>query len=134
MRHKLQLAGLADRVQVDSAGTGGWHVGKSPDSRTRAAAERRGYALHDLRARQVQADDFARFDLILAMDHDNLSTLRSLRPAGDSAELDLFLRRGGLAEEEVPDPYYGGADGFERVLDMVELACDRLIEQIREGL
>jgi len=134
MRHKLQLAGLADQVQVDSAGTGGWHVGKAPDSRTRAAAERRGYVLHDLCARQVQADDFARFDLILAMDHDNLSTLRSLRPADGSAELDLFLRRGGLAEEEVPDPYYGGADGFERVLDMVELACDRLIEQIRERL
>lgn len=134
MRHKLQLAGLADRVQVDSAGTGAWHIGKAPDPRTRAVAEGRGYALHDLRARQVQADDFARFDLILAMDHDNLSALRSLRPAHGNAELDLFLRRGGLAEEEVPDPYYGGADGFERVLDMIELACDRLIEQIRERL
>lgn len=134
LRHKLQLAGLADRVLVDSAGTGAWHVGKAPDPRTRAAAEQRGYLLHDLRARQVQGEDFARFDLILAMDHDNLRELRRLSPASGGAELDLFLRRGGLAEHEVPDPYYGGADGFERVLDMVELACDRLIEQIREAL
>ncbi|SDS47388.1 low molecular weight protein-tyrosine-phosphatase [Pseudomonas oryzae] len=134
MRHKLQLAGLAGRVLVDSAGTGAWHVGKAPDPRTRAVAEQRGYLLHDLRARQVCGEDFARFDLILAMDHDNLRELRRLRPADGVAELDLFLRRGGLAEHEVPDPYYGGADGFERVLDMVELACDRLIEQIREAL
>lgn len=134
MRHKLQLAGLADQVLVDSAGTGAWHVGKAPDPRTRAAAEQRGYLLHELRARQVQAEDFVRFDLILAMDHDNLRELRRLRQAQGAAELDLFLRRGGLAEHEVPDPYYGGADGFERVLDMVELACDRLIEQIRERL
>lgn len=134
MRHKLQLAGLADRVQVDSAGTGAWHVGKAPDPRTCAAAEQRGYRLHELRARQVQAEDFARFDWVLAMDHDNLRELCRLRPAQGDAELDLFLRRGGLAEHEVPDPYYGGADGFEQVLDLVELACDRLIEQIRERL
>lgn len=134
MRHKLQLAGLAGRVQVDSAGTGDWHIGKAPDPRTRAAAERRGYLLHELRARQVQAEDFARFDLILAMDHNNLTRLSALQPSQGRAELDLFLRRSGLAESEVPDPYYGGADGFEQVLDMVELACDRLIEQIRERL
>lgn len=134
LRHKLQLAGLAGRVQVDSAGTGAWHVGKAPDPRTRAVAEQRGYLLHDLRARQVQEADFQCFDLILAMDNDNLRELRSLRPAAAVAEVDLFLRRVRLAEHEVPDPYYGGADGFERVLDMVELACDRLIEQIREVL
>jgi len=134
MRHKLQLAGLAEQVQVDSCGTAAWHVGKAPDPRTRAAAEQRGYRLHDLRARSLQDDDFAHFDLILAMDHDNLQQLQRLCPRGATAELDLFLRRGGLAEHEVPDPYYGGAEGFERVLDMVELACDRLIEQLREGL
>ena len=134
MRHKLQLAGLGDRVRVDSAGTGAWHVGKAPDPRSRAAAELRGYLLHDLRARQVQEEDFQCFDLILAMDRDNLRQLRNLQPQGAPAELDLFLRRGGLAEHEVPDPYYGGATGFEQVLDMVELACDRLIEQIREAL
>ena len=134
LRHKLQQAGLAGRVTVDSAGTGAWHVGKAPDPRTRAAAEQRGYLLHELRARQVEAEDFRRFDLILAMDRDNLRELQRLRPVGGGAELDLFLRRGGLAEHEVPDPYYGGEAGFERVLDMVELACDRLVAQFREAL
>lgn len=134
MRHRLQQAGLAAQVAVDSAGTAAWHIGKAPDPRTCAAAAQRGYRLHELRARQVQAEDFARFDLILAMDHDNLRELQRLRPDSAGAELDLLLRRGGLAEHEVPDPYYGGSDGFERVLDLVESACERLIEQIRECL
>ena len=134
MRHRLQQAGLAAQVAVDSAGTAAWHIGKAPDPRTCAAAAQRGYRLHELRARQVQAEDFARFDLILAMDHDNLRELQRLRPDSAGAELDLLLRRGGLAEHEVPDPYYGGSDGFERVLDLVESACERLIEQIREHL
>lgn len=134
MRHRLQQAGLAAEVAVDSAGTAAWHIGKAPDPRTCAAAAQRGYRLHELRARQVQAEDFARFDLILAMDHDNLRELQRLRPDSAGAELDLLLRRGGLAEHEVPDPYYGGSDGFERVLDLVESACERLIEQIRERL
>ena len=134
LRHKLQQAGLAGRVTVDSAGTGAWHVGKAPDPRTRAAAAQRGYRLDELRARQVEAEDFRRFDLILAMDRDNLRELQRLRPSAGGAELDLFLRRCGLAEHEVPDPYYGGEAGFERVLDMVELACERLIVQFREAL
>lgn len=134
MRHRLQQAGLAAQVAVESAGTAAWHIGKAPDPRTCAAAAQRGYRLHELRARQVQAEDFARFDLILAMDHDNLRELQRLRPDSAGAELDLLLRRGGLAEHEVPDPYYGGSDGFERVLDLVESACERLIEQIRERL
>ena len=134
MRHQLQQAGLAAQVAVDSAGTAAWHIGKAPDPRTCAAAPQRGYRLHELRARQVQAEDFARFDLILAMDHDNLRELQRLRPDSAGAELDLLLRRGGLAEHEVPDPYYGGSAGFERVLDLVESACERLIEQIRERL
>lgn len=135
MRHQLQQAGLAERVTVDSAGTAAWHAGKAPDPRTCAVAERRGYRLDELRARQVQAEDFQRFDLILAMDRDNLRELQRLRPAtGGGAELDLFLRRGGLVEHEVPDPYYGGEAGFERVLDMVEQACARLIGEWREAL
>ena len=134
MRSKLQQAGLDDRVVIDSAGTGAWHVGRQPDPRTRAAAALRGYDLEPLRARQVEVQDFQRFDLILAMDQANLRDLRQLRPATASAELDLFLRRGGLHALEVPDPYYGGSDGFERVLDMVEQACDHLIQQIRERL
>lgn len=134
MRAKLLQAGLSDRVQIDSAGTGAWHVGKQPDPRTREAAALRGYDLQPLRARQVEVADFQRFDLILAMDQSNLRDLRQLRPANGSAELDLFLRRGGLRTLEVPDPYYGGSDGFEQVLDMVEQACDNLIAQIRERL
>ena len=134
LRHKLQQVGLAGRVTVDSAGTGAWHVGKAPDPRTRAAAAQRGYRLDELRARQVEAEDFRRFDLILAMDRDNLCELQRLRPSAGGAELDLLLRRGGLAEHEVPDPYYGGEAGFERVLDMVEQACARLIGEWREAL
>lgn len=134
LRHKLRAAGLEDRVQVDSAGTGDWHVGKAPDSRTRIAAQRRGYDLSALRARQVEAADFQRFDLILAMDQSNLRNLQALRPAGAQADLDLYLRRYELALDEVPDPYYGGEDGFEQVLDLIEQASDALLAEIRGRL
>ncbi|WP_271411838.1 low molecular weight protein-tyrosine-phosphatase [Pseudomonas sp. Q1-7] len=134
LRHKLREAGLAERVRVDSAGTGDWHVGKAPDARTRVAAQRRGYDLSPLRARQVSVDDFGQFDLILAMDESNLSNLRRLRPGSAIAELDLFLRRYQLALDEVPDPYYGGEEGFEQVLDLVEQACDALILEIKGRL
>ena len=133
-RHRLQQAGLHGRVTVDSAGTGDWHVGKAPDGRSSQAALRRGYDLSSLRARQVVAADFGRFDLILAMDHDNHARLQALRPSGHSAELDLFLRRYQLALDEVPDPYYGGADGFEQVLDLIEQASDALLAEIRGRL
>ncbi|MDT4839733.1 Low molecular weight protein-tyrosine-phosphatase YfkJ [compost metagenome] len=132
--HKLREAGLAATVQVDSAGTGDWHVGKAPDARTRVAAQRRGYDLSQLRARQVAVEDFGRFDLILAMDTSNLANLHGLRPADAVAELDLFLRRYQLALDEVPDPYYGGEEGFEAVLDLVEQACDALILEIKGRL
>ncbi|HEY1029609.1 MAG TPA: low molecular weight protein-tyrosine-phosphatase [Pseudomonas sp.] len=134
LRHKLRGAGLEDRVQVDSAGTGDWHVGKAPDSRTRQAAQRRGYDLSALRARQVEVADFQRFDLILAMDQSNLRNLQSLRPADAHADLDLYLRRYELALDEVPDPYYGGEDGFEQVLDLIEQASDALLMEIRGRL
>ncbi len=130
-RQRLQQAGLLDRVTVDSAGTGDWHVGKAPDSRSAKVALRRGYDLSSLRARQVAVQDFSRFDLILAMDHDNLARLQALCPQGRGAELDLFLRRYQLALDEVPDPYYGGADGFEQVLDLIEQASDGLLAEIR---
>lgn len=133
-RHKLQQAGLADLIEVDSAGTGGWHVGKAPDNRTRQAALRRGYDLSALRARQVVAGDFARYDLVLAMDNSNLHHLGVLRPEGSVGELDLFLRRYRLALEEVPDPYYGGEEGFEHVLDLIEQACDGLLAELRGRL
>jgi protein-tyrosine phosphatase len=133
-RHRLLQAGLHERVTVDSAGTGDWHVGKAPDGRSSQAALSRGYDLSSLRARQVLSDDFQRFDLILAMDHDNLARLQALRPASGGAELDLYLRRYALALDEVPDPYYGGADGFEQVLDLIEQASDALLAEIRGRL
>lgn len=134
LRQRLSAAGLAAKVTVDSAGTGDWHVGKAPDGRSAQAAAARGYDLSSLRARQVQREDFQRFDLILAMDHDNLARLQALRPVTSGAELDLFLRRYDLALDEVPDPYYGGADGFEQVLDLIEQASDALLAEIRGRL
>jgi protein-tyrosine phosphatase len=135
MRHKLREAGLDDVVDVESAGTGGWHVGHPPDERASAAAGRRGIALES-RAQRFEAAHFDDFDLIVAMDRQNLEDMRSLAP-GAAAEGRLALLReyDPLAVEagelEVPDPYYGGDGGFERVLDMVERACDGLIEEIR---
>ena len=133
-RHKVREAGLEDRIEIDSAGTGDWHVGKAPDARTRAAALRRGYDLSGLRARQVSVADFSRYDLILAMDNANLRDLKHLRAGNGTAELDLFLRRFDLEIDEVPDPYYGGDDGFERVLDLVERACDGLLMELKRRL
>lgn len=134
LRHKLREAGLEGRIEVDSAGTGDWHVGKAPDIRTRQAALQRGYDLSALRGRQVTAADFRRFDLILAMDNSNLSNLQRLNPGRDGVELDLFLRRYQLALDEVPDPYYGGAEGFEQVLDLLEQACDALLVELKGRL
>ncbi|KRW62150.1 low molecular weight protein-tyrosine-phosphatase [Pseudomonas sp. TTU2014-080ASC] len=134
LRHKLNEAGLADRVEVDSAGTSDWHVGKQADSRTRRAAQRRGYDMSALRGRQAVPEDFQRFDLILAMDKSNLANLQQIQPASAKAELDLFLRRYQLSLSEVPDPYYGGEDGFEQVLDLIEQACDALLAEIKGRL
>ena len=133
-RRRVEEAQLGDRLSIDSAGTDDWHVGKPPDSRARQAAARRGYRLDSLRARQVVESDFQRFDLILAMDRQNLSRLQAIRPEGSKAELDLFLRRYGLEVDEVPDPYYGASDGFERVLDLAEQAADALVDEVRSRL
>src|ERR1700749_48631 len=109
------------RVEVDSAGTAGYHVGSPPDSRTRQAALRRGYDMTALRARMVEPEDFSRFDLILAMDRQNLDTLHERAPAAARERIRLFLEFAHEAgATEVPDPYYGGANGFEEVLDLVE--------------
>lgn len=133
-RQRVREAGLDGRVQIDSAGTGDWHVGKAPDSRACQAAARRGYALDSLRARQAVAEDFQRFDLILAMDHDNLKRLEQLRPGPGGAELDLFLRRYRLGCDAVPDPYYGGAEGFDEVLDLLEQAALALLDEVKARL
>lgn len=133
-RQRVQDARLEERIIIDSAGTGGWHVGKSPDLRACRAAAKRGYDLDALRARQVTAEDFQCFDLILAMDHDNLERLQALRPMNAHGELDLFLRRYNLSEDTVPDPYFGGENGFEEVLDLIERASSELLNEIRRRL
>lgn len=132
-RERVASAGLQQQIGVDSAGTGDWHVGRAPDSRTIAAAARRGYDLSPLRARQVGEADFQEFDYVLAMDKSNLSHLRRLAPTNYPGHLGLlldFVPHVGL--REVPDPYYGGAQGFEQVLDLVELAADELLKHIRQ--
>ncbi|MGK2915149.1 MAG: low molecular weight protein-tyrosine-phosphatase [Porticoccaceae bacterium] len=128
----LVAEGLTERIAVDSAGTGDWHLGRPPDLRTRRAALARGYDLEHLRARQVEAADFQRFDYILAMDNANLADLRRLRPGDFRGTLDLFLNFGsGVPVIEVPDPYHGSADSFEQVLDLVENAARGLLAHIR---
>jgi len=126
--------GLNQHIRIDSAGTGDWHLGKQPDSRTIKAGQRRGYDLRHLRARQVTAVDFDRFDYILAMDGQNLSNLQLLQPGHFTGTLSLFLPYGQGAFDEVPDPYSGGAEGFEQVLDMVEQAAQGLLQHLREDV
>lgn len=136
MRLALARAGLTERVTIDSAGTGGWHVGELPDPRTRAAAARRGIDLAH-RGRQFRRDDFARFDLVLAMDTANHRALVAMAPdATARAKVRLFRSYDPAAAEgaEVPDPYYGGSDGFERVLDICEAACAGLIAEVTRRL
>lgn len=121
-------------LEVDSAGTAGYHVGALPDRRTRQAAARRGYDMSALRARVVEAEDFERFDLILAMDRENLRALERRAPAQARDRLRLFLEfapEAGISE--VPDPYYGGPNGFEDVLDLIEAASRGLVEHLRRS-
>ena len=126
---KLEEAGLRDVVNVDSCGTAAWHIGKSPDSRSTAAAARRGYDLTSLRARQLEQSDFNTFDYILVMDKENLANAKQLAPSGHKAYLDLFLAFNQLDDaREVPDPYYGGEEGFEEVLDICERGCRGFLE------
>lgn len=137
MRALVLEAGLEDRIELDSAGTGGWHVGSPPDERATAAAAARGIALEGS-ARRVRADDFDDFDLILAMDRSNLSDLRELARSEDQREKMRLLREfdpagEGVEDLDVPDPYYGAAGGFEEVLDLVHAACRGLLEQLRAG-
>lgn len=135
--HLLNQQGLSNHFVVDSAGTGSWHVGNKADARMRAAAERRGIHLPS-RARQIELDDFSRFDLVLTMDNDNLRNVRSLaKEAGNNATATIrpmlsYARSTRL--EDVPDPYYGGEQGFEYVLDLLEDACSGLIEEIKSQI
>ncbi len=125
--------GLASYIHIDSAGTGDWHLGEPPDPRTLLAGQQRGYDLSHLRARQVQTSDFDQFDYILAMDRKNLVNLQQLQPQHFTGHLGLFLPFGQDSIEEVPDPYAGGADGFEEVLDLIERAAEGLLAHLRDG-
>jgi protein-tyrosine phosphatase len=128
-RHAPQLA-----LTVDSAGTADYHLGKPPDPRSQAAAARRGYDLSGLRARQVQAGDFEEFDLLLAMDKANWSDLQVLAPPQRRGRVRLFLDYApGSAHREVPDPYYGGPDAFEQVLDLAEQAAQGVLDALTTG-
>jgi protein-tyrosine phosphatase len=128
LRAKLAAAGLHGRVEVDSAGTHGWRTGEPPDERSQAHARRRGYDLSPLRAREVVDADYERFDLLIAMDWDNLALLEAACPPAHRRKLRRLMEFAPAAESPVvPDPYQGGSAGFEQVLDLVEAACDGLV-------
>jgi protein-tyrosine phosphatase len=134
MRSLVEREGLRDSIQLESAGTGAWHVGSAPDERATAAALARGVELEG-RARQVRAEDFEDFDLLLAMDGENLRELRRLAPGEEQRAKVRLLREfdeaSTGADLDVPDPYYGGAGGFDEVFELVRAACEGLLEQIR---
>lgn len=133
-RRALEQAGLEQRITVDSCGIGDWHAGNPPDARAQAAAQRRGIDIGGLEARQFSRDDFQAFDYILPMDYGNLRDIRAMEPAEHGAHVELFLAFSGTPQGEVPDPYYGGEQGFEDVLDMIEAASQGLIEHIEASL
>ncbi|HEY0833981.1 MAG TPA: low molecular weight protein-tyrosine-phosphatase [Azospirillum sp.] len=131
-RALVREAGLDGRIATDSAGTHDYHVGEAPDRRSQAAAKRRGVDLSDLRARRVAADDFTRFDYVLAMDQGHLAQLQRLAPPDSAAEVRLFMDYAPAApRRDVPDPYYGEGSHFDEVLDLVEAASRGLLEHIR---
>lgn len=127
--------GLSDEIYVDGAGTGDWHLGHAPDRRSAATAALRGYDMSALRSRLVTVEDFSEFDYIIAMDADNLRNLRNMCPPDAKAELQLLLDYSRKPEydavSEVPDPYYGGEDGFPHVLDLIEDASVALLDHIK---
>jgi protein-tyrosine phosphatase len=138
MRALVSEAGMEDRVQLESAGTGAWHVGSPPDRRASAAARARGVELQG-HARQVRAEDFENFDLLLAMDGENARELRRQAPGDEERAKVRLLREfdpvsAGAGDLDVPDPYYGAAGGFDEVFELVHAACAGLLEQIVRDL
>jgi len=133
LRHKLAQAGLAGTVGVDSAGTQGYHTNEPPDRRAIQAAARRGYDIAGLKARPIVPGDFTHFQWLLVADQTHLDWIARKAPGGAAAALlmSFATRHPGIAE--VPDPYYGGPEGFERVLDMIEDACDGVVARLRSG-
>jgi protein-tyrosine phosphatase len=134
MRSLVRDAGLEHEIELDSAGTGSWHVGDPPDRRATDAARLRGFTL-DGAARQVTPRDFEEFDFVLALDRENLRNLRAIAPAGTDDKIRLLREfdpdSAGAPDLDVPDPYYGGPKGFETVLDQVEAACRGLLDELR---
>lgn len=126
-------AGLQDKIGVDSCGTGSWHVGQPPDERTLKTARERGYDISHLRARKLAAEDFDRFDYILSMDTRNLADVIKKAPADYKGQIKLLL---DFSKErnvlEVPDPYYGGDEGFDRIFNMIESACECLLDELKK--
>jgi protein-tyrosine phosphatase len=135
MLHMVGEAGLADRIDIDSAGTGDWHIGEAPDARAQQAGGRRGYDLAPLRARQIGAKDFERFDLVVAMDDANVSALENVCPPASRDKIRLLMEFAPqMNTRVVADPYFGGEAGFETVLDQCEAACAGLLAALRTGL
>ncbi|MDE1183918.1 low molecular weight protein-tyrosine-phosphatase [Paraburkholderia sp.] len=140
MRRLVADAGLAERIAIDSAGTGNWHIGAAPDERAQHAGRQRGYELAELRGRQIGAVDFERFDFVIAMDDANVAALRAVCPPSQRDRIHLLMEFVPASDQrfngtrEVADPYFGGAAGFETVLDQCEAACAGLIETLRPRL
>jgi len=131
----LEEAQLSEHIDVDSAGTHAYHIGEKPDKRATQAAAGRGIDLSRQRARCVEAADFVRFDYVLAMDSSNLDDLLAICPQAQQNKIRLFLEFAqDLSEREVPDPYYGGEQGFERVMDLIEMGARALLEDVRQRL
>ena len=132
-RHKVEQNNLQDQISIDSAGTHAYHVGNPPDRRAQDAALKRDIDLSQQRARRVSADDFLKFDYVIAMDESNMGDLLSICPAGYEDRLHLFLAFSDSEQSEVPDPYYGQGRGFEIVLNLVEDASEGLLNHIRKN-
>lgn len=132
-RHKVVDAGLEDKIHIDSAGTIAYHIGHPPDQRAQKAALKRGIDLSTQRARKVTSDDFEEFDFVIAMDSDNHYELEAICPSGHEDRLHMFLKFAqNRSETDVPDPYYGGGNGFETVLNLIEDASDGLLKHLQE--
>lgn len=132
-RDLVQREGLSDRIETDSCGTGGWHVGNPPDQRAQLEARRRGIKLDDLKARKTHDSDFEDFDFIIAMDNSNFKNLTAMSPPAHTSKIHMFLAFApDLGITEVPDPYYGGDSGFSDVFDMIDAASNGLLQHIRD--
>lgn len=133
LRTRLRAAGLDARVEVDSVGTGDWHVGDPPDARAIACAARNGVDIGALRARQLSRRDFDAFDYILCADRSTLRNVQALAPADARAQVLLLSRHAGVGEVEVPDPYTGGDAEFDRAWALVDGMAERIVKQLQDG-